>query len=418
LFVLLSTAAFGKSEHTPKTTDLAAGSAKVSVTVALSQESALKEENIDFSGTVTNETTETVKDFRVTGILPDLYSISKICQSSVSCDPVGANLPAQFVDQIQPGQSIAFWGTVVATRNHPRSRVSFIFRYSTSSGESSTIVYAGNLAVRTGWQNFWTSTYLGLKDLALPIVLAILGLALNFVTNRRDRRLQAQDREKALQAETWNQMLPVSHKLASKFYIHLAGAAWQLVNEWKEYQNLGEDSSIREEKARRTLYFMVSMGLFMKDMKRSIGGFYLKGRVGERIASSSWVGIRRGFPSFQEEPLRAYFRTLNNLSAKDDIDSFLKKIDDETNPAHSSIVATFNYLKALLSDSAKMTQIVNLASLMERILVYETNRIYDYWYITKERLRLEPWHVECAKSPFETDIDKKAVEDYIRTASE
>jgi len=211
-------------------------------------------------------------------------------------------------------------------------------------------------------------------------------------------------------------MLPASHKLACRFYIPLAGAALGILTEFDKYQAAGKDLKIREEKTRFIFYYTLQLGLKMRDIRYALGGFYFKERLGERIASISWLKIRDYFPGNREEDYRVYFRSLKLIDKKDDLDALLKKLDNKQDTGLATLQDAFASLKIRLADEEKTTEMIKLLELMQKVVTYESNRIYDYWYAVKERMELSSAQETLVLSFFEEQSDKRDAAAYLETA--
>ena len=61
-----------------------------------------------------------------------------------------------------------------AEHPHPKTQINFVIQYTEKSGTSSVVSHAGVNTVQTTWGSFWSKAYAAVKDLALPIVLALL----------------------------------------------------------------------------------------------------------------------------------------------------------------------------------------------------------------------------------------------------
>jgi hypothetical protein len=416
--LLISAAALSKEVPKP-TQDARVTFPQITITTALSQDSTVKGKQVDFSGTIVNDSNQTIKHVTIISIIPHEYSILRICRQNAiePCEaPSGNTLSGDIVDQVSPGERLAFWGSLKADSPHSKTRINFVIQYLTGTGTSSIISFAGFNAVRTGWESFWSSAYSGLKDLALPIVLAFLGVGLNIVTNRRDRKLLEQDREKTLRSETWGQILPVSHKLACRYYIPLCSAAWGTSMAWDAFLAAGQDLRGREEQARRFFFYILQFGLMMRDIKNAMGGFYFKERFGEKIAGSLWKNIRDFFPGKREDELRDYFGSLKHINRKDDLDTFLKKFDSKEDPAHATLQLLFSRLKLVLADEQKTAENIRFLDVMRKIVVCEANRIYDYWYVVKERLLLSTDEENIVLTLFSDAAEQSEARAYLKTA--
>src|SRR6266446_4367476 len=71
---------------------------QITITTALSQDQALKGDEVDFTGTIVNGNTEVVNNIKITDIIPYEYSIIKICRQGRAEPCTNQNKTTVFVD--------------------------------------------------------------------------------------------------------------------------------------------------------------------------------------------------------------------------------------------------------------------------------------------------------------------------------
>ena len=170
--------------------------------------------------------------------LPPQYQFEKIC---VLPSPPGQSdlcqTGSQFSqfkslvwDALSPGQSISVQGELKAVKGHKAASLPVTIVWSVVSGSNSPSwaqsVSLGDIQVRSTGQALWAfSTDFVIKFLGIP---ALVLFALNWLATRRDKRTADAERQRALRAETWKQMLLVSHKYAAECYLPLSLASERL----------------------------------------------------------------------------------------------------------------------------------------------------------------------------------------------
>jgi hypothetical protein len=123
--------------------------------------------------------------------------------------------------ELQPGQSAVVSGQLLAEDPHEKQAV--IADVSWRRGDNSLsgqFAVLGETAVQSSFEHWRSSaTYDLAKDLAWPIVLLMLGAGAGlYDKSREDKRNQVAEL-RAQTIQTWNSMLPESHKLATNYYM-------------------------------------------------------------------------------------------------------------------------------------------------------------------------------------------------------
>jgi hypothetical protein len=325
-----------------------------------------------------------------------------------SCD-TGANFEAHrrlVLAALSPGQSVTVQGYLKPNPDsaHKSAVLSVVVAWTAAesgigSAQSSNL---GENQVLGTWQNVgaWLSDVF--KLLAIPAVLALIGYWLNdqnrkrdhafaeasqrhddaFATAQMDRQnaQHAHEQEQALRAETWKQMLPLSHNYAAKFYLPLSLAA----------QNLAKELKYPVAKPRLAFFYLLLCGKKMTATRNEIGGFYFKDLRGERLAASCWE-IQRGAclgeadDNFYKAVRAAVDRIDDTLDSFEAFESTF--VDSSTQPASFVDVSIANAWGLFERWGAKKDKVEKTAQYLEgfyAVLDYESNRPYEYWYDQKD----------------------------------
>jgi hypothetical protein len=375
---------------------------KITVTSSLADDFVREQSHVYFTGLIVNEGTVTVSAISVLASPPDTVRfIQRLpIRGTESCD--GPDIQTTLLGDLPPGGREAFCGTLDASQSHPKRRVTLVVHYAYGKVSYDTTTSPGLLSVQD-WSDHWsTKLYDLLKDFTFPIVLALFGVILKFITDKRE-----------LRSETWKEMLPQSHELASKYYMPLAGAALGMSVEWKRYV---DKPSEQGEAARQMFYYILNFGRVLRDMRYAIGGFYFKDRIGERIAGRCWKELRDVyFPTTNEDKKLNYFRALRLVGKKQDVDLLLDNLD-AAGPA-SPMRKAWEDFNTLLSNPARFKEMIAYFDLVRAVISYESNRVYAYWYRLPENLRLEDEQKTQVYTLFPDETDKEKARLYFKLSA-
>ena len=131
--------------------------------------------------------------------------------------------------QLAPGQSVAVWGDLHATKTEEKETVigEVDWKDGTGAGAktSNDVFSLGETTVQGWFERFRSSSvYDFLKDISLPFVLALLAACLAWYDKWREGKRSEAAEERAHTLQTWDRMLPISHNLATRYYMPIEGA--------------------------------------------------------------------------------------------------------------------------------------------------------------------------------------------------
>jgi hypothetical protein len=234
-----------------------------------------------------------------------------------------------------------------------------------------------------------------LKILAVPALLLLVGAAItafvNFINVSREKRAATaqaaidaarhiQEQERAVRAETWKQMLPVSHNYAAKFYLPLSLAAERFAD------------SLKQSNARLAFFYLLFCGRKMIATRNEIGGFYFKDLRGESLAAVCWKNQRLACLGEEDNPL--FLAVLDSIDQLEDIDSyegFEKRFADVSGGvvefAEDSIQQAWTLFQAWIG-TGNVAPTIQYLEGFYAVLDFESNRPYEYWYDTPAKLKI------------------------------
>jgi hypothetical protein len=279
---------------------------------------------------------------------------------------------------------------------HRKESLTAILTWANSERIASTLlVPIGEVEIKEWWGE-WLSYLINLvKDFALPILLGFLAYWYQRRERRRDqqalaeetRREQArqeQDRLRTQIAETWDKMLPESHRLATQHYMGLERQAQEAVEYITGFLRDGN-----REKARMGFYYVVLLGRRIRHLNDSAGGFYFKNRIGEKLVARCLDEYMNLYFYSEEAMLRRFSTLLDHVNFDEKPGSFLKKLDGEGSP---EIVGVFKRAWDDFETWVKSEECQNALPFVRAfgaILKYEMNRPYEHWYGNRERLVID-----------------------------
>jgi hypothetical protein len=317
--------------------------------------------------------------------------------------PIEGSLP-----DLEPEQSAAVFGIVELIPRASHHGVSGVFGWRDADGTDRVgSIIVAEVPVESGLRRalaFGGHLVLFVrdlvKDLAWPVVLALLAWYLKQRDDRRDKKEQDEkqyrdeqaqrqrdereerDRRQALLQQTWNLMLPKSHANAEKHYMPILNRVDELC-----------DSAALTD-PRRLLWALLTLFRAMREASLSIGGFYFRDLEAESLAGRCWKQFflrveggltRRGLES-----------GIDPLATSETLDSFCRRVEgsesaaagasSEEEKVHAAEIArTLKTLEEKLqtwSGDGGLRGALPLIQLMSYILSYEMNRTYEIWYRT------------------------------------
>jgi hypothetical protein len=226
--------------------------------------------------------------------LPAQYQLEKICVLPLlplrtdPCQNAAQFASAQNMvwDTLAPGQSITVQGNLRSDAPRKTSTLTASLVWDFPAPGSSLAISLGENQVRDWYQAEWINDALT-KALGLPAVLALLTAALAFYVTKRQQ-------QQALRAETWKQLLPLSHRYAAKFYLPLSLAATRLAENLRVLGPKSGDERI-------AFFYVLLCYREMAKTRKAIGGLYFKDLRGEDLAGECWRLQREALISANEE---------------------------------------------------------------------------------------------------------------------
>jgi hypothetical protein len=381
-------------------------SPEVVLTGSISSRSILKSELLLFTINITNKTSpEKAGSASLSNVtlarLPDSYSLKSICvlpdlPSSTERCQSAENFRAagnRLMDSLVAGESITVRGYLCPDTLHKSASLSAVIEWTPQSatpagkpGSSPPVPSAK--AVSLGENQVQSSSWWGrlsideiLKVLAIPgllvVIGAVVGLIVNILNSNRDRRVHENEAQRSLRAETWKQMLPVSHNYAAKFYLPLSLAAEKF------------SKNLKQPNPRVAFFYLLYCGKKATATRNEIGGFYFKDLRGEFLAAQSWEQQRLACLGDEDTPFFLAVRaSIDQLEDIDTYEAFESRFGDTPGGPFSddSVQQAWMLFQNWTAQAAKVKKTISYIDSFTAVLDYESNRPYQYWYDASPRL--------------------------------
>lgn len=385
-------------------------SGQVAVKGALSAKISRTGEQLRFWVTVSNQTAQSVCTVTVT--IPETASYGRATFQTSSGESVSApecpkeaspNSPDFTLAQgLRPGQSATVQGELAALESHDAQNLEAVVSWSSPAEvRSQTVAALGQNTIESGWERLGKGVYEFIKDFALPILLLALTLLFGWWDKKREsaRKEADEQRERARksaeevrtwQAETWKQMLPISHRLATKHYTRI-GASLRDALDSIEVCLEENDPAKREPSERDAFYNVMLLGRQVEEMGNQVGGLFFKDRVGEKLAAQCWGDALEEFfgPTTASGRIN-YQQSIDACPPNgDDKVALIEKFKSAPAQGAAALDRAVWDTWVYFQKRYPLAEGKGAASLLRgfrAVLEYEMNRPYEHWYRRAEKL--------------------------------
>jgi hypothetical protein len=247
-----------------------------------------------------------------------------------------------------------------------------------------------------------------LKDLALPLVLVVFGSYLQNKAKRREEDKADRDKQQTQIRETWAMMLPKVQSFAENHYMPVSASI-------ESFSELVKD----KEKSRQALFEFLRLIRRMRHFALSVGGLFFRDREAEILAARtwalfldrvrskevfgredleramSWIATDETYAQFVDKLTGQGSGDLENLN--EPLEAFpggemFPLLDSESSEEPQRRALLLQKLEAafeIWGNTEKFKQDIALLELFGRILSYEMNRPYLFWYPEPVKFPLE-----------------------------
>jgi hypothetical protein len=388
----------------------------------LSSRSIMQQELLRFTITLRNRTQSALNSVRLTGP-PDSYRFEKVCSLSergeITChtgDEFSA-INGLLWTSVPSGQIRTAWGYLKPMITHQPGMLTVLLVWQPATGpsaQSSAAVSLGENQVQDWIDRLEARSYEILKIFAIPMALAVFGFFLNQVaTKRENRRAEAErerentrleaekereikrldaekereqarqklQREESLRAETWKQMLPISHDYATKYYLPLSAAAQRLVE------------TLEGGVKHLSFFYLLLLRKRAQVTNHAIGGLYFKDILGETLVSECWSRFVKTIEGEEDQPLNLAIKAcMGKIQPNENYQTFSQMFENTGETIAFSDGAVQNAWELFQTEVFRDTSTLNSGILHLKglcaVLDYEANRPYEYWYNPPPQFKL------------------------------
>jgi hypothetical protein len=299
---------------------------------------------------------------------------------------------------IAAGSAFAVRGVLTLTTTGERP-VSLRLHWTDGRHSSTAVVPVGTVTIRTPFRDFLSHVRDVARDFGLPVVVLLLGYL-----------FQQREKKRAEVAETWNQMLPLSHRYAMRHYLLIASAAGKAATFIELWRKEASDATARE-----AYMYVLLLLVRIRRLTRQVGGIYFKNRIGEAVANRCLKEVDTCYLSKvlpdRIESMRRHTVIMDVLVPNESVHSFLLKMEGGAAPrvppktAQEIVLRLFETaeeplglrtLRGLYPDFVKWLPTneaekgASYLHLLAAVMRFEMNRPFERWYGEREEIYANP----------------------------
>lgn len=299
-----------------------------------------------------------------------------------SCLPKDQQLPAsELCESLPAKQRLSVWGDVQFSTAAPRGSHFAVLRWTQGTSTSRAVVPLGQVASFGRLRSIWEAIT-GDWQIGIPVWITILSALYALWKTHREERASRRATEFEQRRQTWNLLLLKVHRLAFQHYMPIVSTVQGIL---LYLQRLRIKEGNAEDNVLGAFCYVLRFHWRMRKMKRSGASWYFKDLTAEELVVALVQTHRRSLG-------------LSDLRHQAALDEFLERITEETTVA--DVVAQMSDLSEAMSIFWKQfREWVGrseehhegaLLSAVTKIITYETNRPYYYWYEELRPIDLTP----------------------------
>jgi hypothetical protein len=396
----------------------------VSITGGLSGTEVASGSAVQYWVTVENRTNGTLENVSVqVEVSKDEFlptcRLSSAKTTSPGCGSASVNL--------EPNRAITIQGELYAVQGTETRNIDALVTYDLAAQPGGTSLHSeraltlGPLVAKS-WPR---QLYDNFKELILPLTLALVGY---LISRSQEERAQV--------SQTWNNMLPVSHKMATQYYTPMLAAVQRVFLDSGKFDE-PQDSSGMPNGDALSLYFHLL--LTWRRYDRTIaekGGIYFKSRMGEMLVLQAISEFRKAYkgetttnPAVtqsqknqisrdREFRVKAIFR---KISPQMDLSQFMEvweQPEDHRSEAAKVFHAGWADFCSWYTEQAVRVRVLALLRAFALILDFEMNRPYNKWYNSQEKLVVTDAIRKTLQSMIDSPEYRTDLEAYLQAAIE
>jgi hypothetical protein len=326
------------------------------------------------------------------------------------CGPNGANTANEFCEELPAKHTLTVWGDLAYASPAPRSTDFAVVRWTFDKFVSRSAIPLGQMesfgVARSRWELVTTEWQIG-----IPVWLTIFSAIYALWKGFRDERASKLATISAQRRKTWNLLLLKVHRLAFQHYMPIVSTAQGILLYLGRVQS-GEGDA--QENAVGAFCYLLRFHWRIRQMKRSGASWYFKSLTAEEIVVLLFQEHRRSLG-------------LSELGRQAALDEFLNALQTDT-----TVADVLTYLRGSLTEEqtgfwnafqrwlegALQRKEDALIGALTKIITYETNRPYYYWYEELRAMKLSPDEASKIREVSRADAEFAGrVETYLRDSA-
>ncbi|HKV25549.1 MAG TPA: hypothetical protein VJN93_13225 [Candidatus Acidoferrum sp.] len=287
--------------------------------------------------------------------------------------------PSEVCELLPPKQTVTIWGDVRFTAAVPHGTDFAVVRWTSGTATSSAVVILGPVEaygrIRSIWEAVTTEWQIG-----IPVWITILSGLYALWKSWRERRAQRHATEFEQKRRTWNLLLLKVDRLAFRHYMPIVSTVQGLLMYFRRLQS---NEGPREENSLGAFCYILRFHWRIRKMKRSGASWYFKDLTAEELVVAMVQTHRRSLGLSDLRQQAALDEFLENIAEETTVADMLRSLETMS-AAQERFLAHFREW----AGGVEQRHEADLLGAITKIITYETNRPYLYWYGELRRLDL------------------------------
>jgi hypothetical protein len=326
-----------------------------------------------------------------------------------SCGPGDGASANELCAELPPRHTLTVWGDLAYANPAPRGTDFAVVRWTTDKFVSRSAIPLGQMesfgTARSWWELVTTQWQIG-----IPVWLAVFSAIYAVWKSWREGQASKRATESAQQRNTWNLLLLKVHRLAFQHYMPIVSTAQGIL---LYFERLKKAQSDPAENTVGAFCYLLRFHWRVRQMKRSGASWYFKDLTAEGIVVTLFQEHRRSLG-------------LSDIMRQAALDQFLDALQKETTvadvlrylrePLTDAQISFWNEFQVWVKGVSQRKDDV-LLSALTKIITYETNRPYYYWYEELRAMTLTPDELTKVRELCHDDANlAPRLDEYLRRA--
>jgi len=325
---------------------------------------------------------------------------------------LATGLPVDFPIALPASGSVTIESALTpAGSSHGRFSVGMAYLFARPNATRSASVILDPIEI-TSWYREQSSlvanrAYSVIKDLTLPVILAVLAYVLQRVQKDREMR-QA----------IWTTQLPRMHDYAEKHYLPIVRSLRTVQSEYEKLKSNSSTTLPAGDGTKRYSYILLVFLRRMRALREDKGGVFFKDRGGESVAQAAWFAFYENVIATIGED--RYESALKELTLPTTYEDFSAASEPTLDNWHEKLV---QWMNGAGNPQNSYEQCLELLRILQNVLSFEANRPFDaFWYERPAAFDIKfskeykfPAKPEARMNEFKTKLDAycKDVQNYL-----